>query len=149
MKSRFYLVATLVILILLSMSCKQKKNINSTDSTTLRLNLPKGYSTVVRKTEDSDYTHIMEQKTFQGKKHSVDEYLLECTDVDSSGLMTIKQTHKTAKVRNVDRTGTSEYDSTKPQIEASPETASLAAKINKSITILVTPAGGSYRCKRH
>ena len=140
MKVRLCLVGISVFLTLFSTSCEREGDVDSAEAITLRLNLPKGYSAVVRTTSDGDYTHSMGQNNYQSKTHFIiSKYFIECVDVDPSGIMTIKQTHKTVKVRNESKGETFEYDSTKPAVEGVSETdrfAGMAAGINKSITML-------------
>ena len=65
----------------------------------MRLNLPNGYSARVREVVNGESTSKTKEGTFRQKMSTEEVYLLECVGLNPDGLMTIKKTFLSAKVK--------------------------------------------------
>lgn len=65
----------------------------------MRLNLPNGYSARVREVVNGESTNKTKEETFKQRQNTEDVYLLECVGLAPNGVMTIKKTFLTSKIK--------------------------------------------------
>ena len=141
MKLKLFLLVVVITGCIFLPSCRKK------DSVEIKVNLPKGFSAVVRKTYAREAV-----MTFGGQQHKKsqkieDEYLIECVDVDSNGVMAVKQTYQNCKVSgyepqaNGEGANFYEYDMSKPSGEIPGLIRLHAAGLGQSLIIRVGPDG--------
>jgi len=122
-------------------SCRKK------DGVKIKVNLPEGFSAVVRKTHAREAVITFGGRQLKRSQKIEDEYLIECVDVDSSGVMTVKQTYQNCKVSgyepqaNGEGANFYEYDMSKPSGKIPGLIRLHAAGLGQSLIIRVGPDG--------
>ena len=136
MKLKLSLLTMLIFVGLSTLFCPKELNAK----VELKLNIPKGYSAILRMTMKANSINTVREKENKDQMHMVYEYLIDCINVEPNGTMTIKQTLKAIKINNKKDGGTGfEYDSNNPDTEISKGFAAQIAPLQKSLVMKVTP----------
>jgi hypothetical protein len=123
------------------LSCEKK------DGVEIKVNLPKGFSAVVRNTTEDEVSLIIWGMKHTKSRKIINEYLLECLEVGDDGIMTVKQTYKSCRVsgyraaREGKRGDFYEYDMNAPPEYLVGEIKFRAAELGESLIIRISPDG--------
>ncbi|MHC4792508.1 MAG: DUF6263 family protein [Planctomycetota bacterium] len=141
MKLKFVLLISSAIGCIFIPSCAKK------DEVKIAVNLPKGFSALVRRTIERETSLIaLGIRTSKGRTMT-NEYLVECLDVDDDGVMRVKQTYKSCKVSGYragshgERGDYYEYDMSRPSDDVPYTLRFHAARLGESLIIYVSPEG--------
>lgn len=141
MKLKLFLLTAVIMVFAFIPSCEKK------DGVEIRVNLPKGFSAVVRNTTEDEVSLIVLGMKHTKSRKIIDEYLLECLEVDDDGIMTIKQTYRSCKVSGYraaskgKRGDFYEYDMNAPPEDLVGGIRFRTAELGGSLIIRISPDG--------
>jgi len=140
-KLKLFLLTAVIMVFAFIPSCEKK------DGVEIRVNLPKGFSAVVRNTTEDEVSLIVWGVKHTKSRKIIDEYLLECLEVDDDGIMTIKQTCRSCKVSGYRaapkgrRGDFYEYDMNAPPEDLVGGIRFRTAELGGSLIIRISPDG--------
>ena len=142
-------LACLIAVVLLAKPCF------ASDAVTLQLRLPKGFKAKTTAIATNNQTASVsppsahattdeDEHTYTSKYEyaATKEYLIECVDVDTAGVMTVRETITATKltIKNGDAISI-EYDSRDKANPTQPLSVYFAAHINNPLTYRISPSG--------
>ena len=141
MKLKPVLLISAAIVCIFIPSCEKNGEVK------IAVNLPKGFSALVRTTMERETSLIALGIRTSKSRTMTEEYLVECLDVDDNGVMKVKQTYKSCKVTGYraasegERGDYYEYDMSSPPDDVSYTLRFHAAGLGESLIIYVSPEG--------